>query len=101
MGPLTATILGNLKTIILVLAAIAFVDHMELSALNELGYVIFFLSLFGYSYANYLKNQGKLRYPELPCICGETRREEPAVATTVRPAAEKPGEKTKLIDPRG
>ena len=99
MGPLTATILGNLKTIILVLAAIAFVDHMELSALNDLGYVIFFLSLFGYSYANYLKNQGKLRYPELPCICGE--KKEPPVATTVRPAAEKPGETTKLIGPKG
>jgi drug/metabolite transporter (DMT)-like permease len=73
IGPLTSTLLGNLKTIILVLVAAAVVDTAQLSPLNIFGYVFFFCALFTYSYLNLLKSQNRLRYPPcpFPCCCEE------------------------------
>ena len=53
IGALTSTILGNLKTVVLIMGAVLFIDSQILSGLNVFGYVVFFIALFTYSYLNY------------------------------------------------
>ena len=100
IGPLTSTVLGNVKTIILVLVATVLLDTTPLQWYNVMGYVLFFFTLFSYSYLNYLKSQKRLKYPKLPfCLCCEPREEGDASSTKVEPAKEgpPPSEKTSLM----
>jgi len=85
IGALTSTILGNLKTIILIMGAVLFIDAEILSVLNIFGYCVFFCALFTYSYLNYVERSR-------------------AVAAAVGPAAPpdgkargKPSERSKLL----
>merc|ERR1712046_124233 len=49
---LNSTILGNLKTVLLILTAAIFFDQIS-SVVNWIGYAVFFGALFVYSYLNY------------------------------------------------
>lgn len=100
IGPLTSTVLGNVKTIILVLVATVLLDTTPLQWYNLMGYVFFFFTLFTYSYLNYLKSQKRLKYPKLPfCVCCDPREEGDSSSTKVEPAKDgpPPSEKTSLI----
>jgi len=98
IGPLGNVVLGLLKTTILVVVAATFVDtSTQLSEINILGYCIFFIALFLYSYLNYRMSQGTLHYPPLPCACCAPRVEEPAAVHPSTGAATKTTEKSKLI----
>jgi hypothetical protein len=54
---LNSTILGNVKTVLLILAAAIFFDQIS-SAVNWIGYIVFFGALFVYSYLNYQRKTG-------------------------------------------